>query len=395
MLPNKGVEKSRVVAGRGDGVRTLTLLGASALTVMSGATIAPAMPGLVRSGLSGAESETVVRLVLTMPALAIALFAPFAGYAADRFGRAPLLLGGIGLYALAGTAGIWAPTMWVLLVSRVVLGVAVATIMTCVTALVGDYFIGAKRSHFLGIQAAFMGFGGVVFLLLGGYLAEVSWRAPFYVYLLSVIVLPGVLAFPLRGYVAASADSVAAALPAPPMGPLARVYFGAFMGMALFYVVPVQMPFYVERVLERSSGLTGLIIASNTLFFALMSLQYRRIRGNVSFGVIAALGFGFVGLGLVTVVAMEGLAVAFGGMAVLGTGMGLLMPNFGAWVLELTPEHTRGRAASGLTASVFAGQFMSPLLFAPVHAAWGLKAVFWAGAAVAVVCGGVVSLRRR
>ncbi|MEX2016121.1 MAG: MFS transporter [Candidatus Hydrogenedentales bacterium] len=380
---------------RYNGARTLTLLGASALTIMSGATIAPAMPGLVRSGLPGAESETVVRLVLTMPALAIALCAPFAGVAADRFGRTRLLLAGVCLYAVAGTAGLWAPSIAVLLVSRAFLGAAVATIMTCVTALVGDYFIGAARSHFLGIQSAFMGFGGVLFLLLGGYLAQLSWRAPFYVYLLSLIVLPGVFLFPMRRRDSHAADALPQVQISPPLARLARVYAGAFMGMALFYIVPVQMPFYVERVLHERSGISGVVIAASTLFASLTSLQYRRIQGNAAFGVVAACGFALLSMGLITVTIVENLFAAIGGMAVLGAGMGLLMPNFAAWVLALTPEHTRGRAASGLTASVFAGQFLSPLLFAPVHAAWNLNAVFWTGAAMALGCGALTAMWSR
>jgi MFS family permease len=51
--------------------------------------------------------------------------------------------------------------------------------MTTATTLIADYYEGERRSAVMGQQAAFMGFGGVVFLVLGGVLADLSWRAPF------------------------------------------------------------------------------------------------------------------------------------------------------------------------------------------------------------------------
>ncbi|MER7859715.1 MFS transporter [Amycolatopsis japonica] len=50
-------------------------------------------------------SGLLVRLALTVTSLAIAISAPLSGIVADRVGRRPLLLTGLGLYAVSGTAG--------------------------------------------------------------------------------------------------------------------------------------------------------------------------------------------------------------------------------------------------------------------------------------------------
>jgi MFS family permease len=47
----------------------------------------------------------------------------------------------------------------------------------------------AAHAQFLGLQAAFMGLGGMVFLTLGGYLADLNWRLPFLIYLLAWLIL--------------------------------------------------------------------------------------------------------------------------------------------------------------------------------------------------------------
>ncbi len=72
---------------------------------MAAATIAPALPRMADAYRGVASVELVTKLVLTTPALAIALCAPLAGAIIDRFDRLTLLRGSLVLYGLAGAAG--------------------------------------------------------------------------------------------------------------------------------------------------------------------------------------------------------------------------------------------------------------------------------------------------
>jgi hypothetical protein len=65
----------------------------------------PALPSIPEVFADEPGVETLARLVLTVPALAMALFSPFAGLMADRAGRVPLLVLSLILYAAAGTSG--------------------------------------------------------------------------------------------------------------------------------------------------------------------------------------------------------------------------------------------------------------------------------------------------
>ncbi|WP_247697583.1 MFS transporter [Streptomyces sp. RK75] len=73
------------------------------------------------------------------------------------------------------------------------LGVAVGGIMTAVSSTITDWFEEARQASFLGLQQAFASLGAVNFLPLGGILAGVDWRAPFWLYAVSAAV--AVLAF--------------------------------------------------------------------------------------------------------------------------------------------------------------------------------------------------------
>jgi MFS family permease len=120
----------------------LTLLAASSLTVMSGATVSPSLPGLQESFSQVESVEILVRLVLTMPALFIAIFAPLAGSLVDRVGRKQVLLFSVILYGIAGGSGLVLDSLYAILAGRALLGVAVAGVMTSATALIADYYSG-------------------------------------------------------------------------------------------------------------------------------------------------------------------------------------------------------------------------------------------------------------
>ena len=163
-----------------------TLLFASSLTVMSGATIAPALPAMQAHFADVENVGLLIRLVLTLPALPIVIGAPLAGYLGDRSGRTRLLVGAMVLYAVAGSSGLYLDSLGTILIGRALLGAAVAGVMTSATALVADYYTGADRARFMGWQAAFMNVGGVAFLTGGGALAEIGWRLPFLIYLVAL-----------------------------------------------------------------------------------------------------------------------------------------------------------------------------------------------------------------
>ena len=358
----------------GAGLR-LTLLIAASLTVMAGATIAPGLPGM-RAHFDGvAGAELMVRLVLTVPAIVIALAAPFAGLVIERTGRLRMLTAGVLLYAAAGTTGLWMDSLPALLVGRALLGLSVACVMTTVTTLAGDYFVGAERARFLGQQAAFMGLGGLVFVTGGGFAADLHWRAPFAIYALALLVLPLAVRF-LHEPEAPRPATGAPQEPLPRGVPI--VLLAAFVAMACFYLVPVQLPFLLARDLGlEAPRLAGIAIGMATVVSSLASLGYARLGSRRAFGTVLAFGGAAMAAGFALIAAADGFAPVLGGMCLVGGGMGAVMPTLSTTMLALVPESRRGRMAGMLTSAIFTGQFASPLISQPLGAAFGtLQPVF-------------------
>lgn len=362
----------------------LTILLGSTMTVMAGATISPALPAIERAFSATPNAALLTQLALTMPALIIALSAPIAGVLLDRIGRKPILLAALILYALAGSSGLWLNSLYAILIGRAFLGLAVAGIMSGFSTLIADYFAGAELDRFMGLQAAFTGLGGVVFVLFGGILAEMGWRLPFAIYLLSVLVCGGVLFFivePQRAVAETDEKSVFS------FRPIFPVYVIAFFGMVIFYLVPTQIPFYLDRLGIRGA-LVGGAISTLTLMAAVASLQYQRLRARFAANLLFAITFVLMAIGYLVIGAAQSYVLVVVGLVIAGAGLGLLQPNLATWLVPLISAEQRGRAFGGLTTSLFLGQFLSPILFQPVPTATNSGLPYWVGAGISLLLTG-------
>jgi MFS family permease len=347
------------------------LLATSSLTVMSGATIAPSLPQ-IKAHFAGADHlDLLVSLVLTAPALVIALTAGPAGWLVDRVGRLVVLVFGLVLFAAAGSSGLWVDSLPALVVGRAFLGLAVAFVMTPSTTLIADYFQGPQRQGFMGVQSAFMSLGGVAFLICGGLLADWHWRGPFAVYLVALPVLAGAL-FWLDEKPRDPVQGEAVVRPPTHWQPIVSLYLVGFVGMALFYLVPVRLPFHLTNLTGASPTLVGLAMGVSTVFAGLTSLNYRRLRRVLDYRQTFAASFLLQGMGYMSIGVAGGYAGVLVGLAVMGTGFGMMMPNLNVWLADKAPEWIRGRVFGGLTSAVFLGQFSSPIITMPLVEYGGL-----------------------
>lgn len=380
--------------------RRLLLLLVGSMTVMAGATIAPAMPALQQHYADVPGSAALIQYILTVPGLFIALCAPFAGIVLDRFGRLPLLFASLGLYVLAGGAGLVLDSLESLLISRALLGVAVAGTMTTAITLVGDYFAGEARQKFMGIQNAFMSFGGVVFLSLGGILAQLHWRGPFAIYLLPVLFLPFLvihLVEPPKHDPHAHRASGAPVMAAPWLW-IGALFLFTCVFFADFYLAPVKIPFLLNELGVTNAVLGGFALAALTLMSGAASIMFPKMRALLGQTRLAAAALLLMAIGQTIISQAQSAELVVAGLMVVGLGLGSLMPNITLWLMGMTPPQLRGRIMGGLTTAIFLGQFLSPgfanLLALPL----GTTAGTFAASAVLLLVGsvgfGFASLRR-
>ncbi|MGL5831985.1 MAG: MFS transporter [Waterburya sp.] len=358
----------------------ITLLLVSTLTVMSGATIAPSLPAMGEYFADVPNADYLVRLALTLPALLIALGAPVVGIMIDRLGRKPLLLIALILYGLAGSSGLVLNSLNLILIGRVLLGISVAGIMTTATTLIADYYIGNARAQFLGLQAGFMGLGGVLFLSVGGFLADLNWRFPFAIYLFSLILFGFALVFlpePNRNLNINNTGNANSETPQKLPVKLVFLTYGlGTISQIVFYLIPVQLPFYLKELFAANASQSGLAIALATLMSAIVSLSYRQIKAKLSFIAIYGIAFLNLGIGYLLISLGNIYPIVLLGLAIAGMGLGLIIPNMNLCLTSVTPDAMRGRVLSGVTTSLFLGQFLSPVVSQPLTKIVGLGTTY-------------------
>jgi MFS family permease len=368
----------------------LTLLLASSLTVMSGATVSPALPAMTKHFVTGSVDRdtltTLVKLTITMPALFIVIGSLIAGAIVDRYGRKTLLLSATFVYGLVGSSGLYLNDLTAILIGRACLGLAVAGVMVSATTLIADYYTGSDRAAFMGLQAGSMGLGGVLFLTLGGTLAQQNWHYPFGIYLFAWAIVPAIALFisePDRQH-PTERDAKPIATQALPLAIMAIVYALTVISQLAFYLIPVQLPFFLESLVKAEPTQSGMAIALCTLFSAGASVSYAKLRQKIDFVGFLPIMFGLMGIGYLLIgqssiwaQVLAGLAILQGrGFANAGMGLGILMPNMTVWLSTAVPEAKRGLAVGGLSTAMFLGQFLSPIVSQPFIKTLGLGGVY-------------------
>jgi MFS family permease len=386
--------------------RAIALLMAASLTTMANATIAPALPGLERLFADDPNVALLTRLLVPAPSLSVAICAPLAGLAADLIGRRRLLLFGVVLFVISGCAGLILPNLPTIFASRLVLGIAVALIMTAQTALIGDYFSGDDRNALTGLQISARNLGGLVFILAAGWVATISPRLPFAIYGLAAAFLQ------LMWLVIVDPPRLSPAGGASPAGVveerrpwrllLALLVLLQSVTNMIFFVMPTQLSFFLDAQGYDSAIMTGSALGVLMLAGGGFALLYRRIQRAVGYAGIFALGYGAMALGFLALLLAATPLAIFGAVAAIGAGYALVSPSFVALALNLAPAQKRGLAGGILTASIFIGQFISPLISTPLISAYGYPALFGGTVALlammtaaAALAGGAGRLRRQ
>jgi MFS family permease len=357
-----------------------TLLLVSSLTIMSIITISPALPQMMRAFQDVENAEFLVKLILTIPALLIAIVSPITGRLIDKHGRLRILWISLGLYAISGSAGFFLDNLYHILVSRVFLGIAVGMSMTVVITLIADYFQGQERQKFVGLQIAFMSFGGILFIGLGGILADINWRFPFLIYLFAFAVLPMSIAF-LREPAIIKADaSNTRSIKAPPF--IWLLFFNTMVMWIIFFLIPVQIPFYLKAIGVEKNALIGAAIATSTLFSAVSSFSYSKLRERFNFMTIFSIGYILMAMAFVMISILHSYAWVIVAMMLAGFGMGMMIPNTNMWVMKIAPQQIRGKEIGKLTTFWFLGQFLSPIIIYPLLQVLTLSNVLLVGASL-------------
>ena len=142
----------------------------------------PIMPDLMdRVGASStAEGALLGGIMMSAYAAAMFLFGPIIGSLSDAYGRRPVLIAALETLTIDYVIMAMTQTYWVLLVGRVIAGMAGATYITA-TAYIADIAKPEERGARFGMIGAAFGIGFVLGPAIGGLATGLHITAPFWI----------------------------------------------------------------------------------------------------------------------------------------------------------------------------------------------------------------------
>lgn len=327
--------------------------------------LAPILPKIMDEYKHIPHFEYWVPMILTIPALCVAILSPFAGVLGDYFGRRKLLIVAFGIYAVVGLAPIFLTDLTAILISRVGVGISEALIMVLSTTMIGDYYSGAARDKWLAGQTACASVSALVFFNLGGFLGSHSWRTPFWVYSSALIMMAAVIAFtwePAR-------DSAATAKSAPhnsswegfPWARMLGIIAITIFGSVFFYTVQIQASSGLTALGLSDSSRIGLLTSIVSIGVPLGTFIYSRT-GRTAVGKLLFAEFTLLAIGFMLMSKTGNVAGFLAGCFINQLGAGLLLPTLLVWSMSILDFEVRSRGTGMWQAAFSLGQWLSPIV---------------------------------
>lgn len=363
----------------------IVLLLSGMMTVMGGALISPDLPKIQAYFAAVPSIEVITPFVLTIVALSIILFSPVTAKLISKVSKRNIFLASLILYAIGGTAGFYLNNIWAIIISRVLLGAAVGALTSCTLILASDYFHGNERNEFIGILTATMSIGGVIFISASGYLADISWRLPFLIYLFSLVVLPLAILFIPEPKKIVEVTKAVKSVKKVHLNLIILINLLAFLSMVFLYFMTVQMPFYVQVLAIGTSFLSGIIIGTMNLLQAFAGIllgkhiKIKPVQVVEIFFLLESVGFIIISLATNPIILILGAIFC-------GFGIGMMMASANMWITVVPPDEDRGKYINILNTALYTGQFVSPLFAIPIVNLFGYSAPYGFFAQIGILC---------
>ena len=357
---------------RADTQRLLILGGLSAIGPVSIDMYLPALPELARDL---DASASMAQLTVTACIVGLAVGQVLTGAISDRHGRRGPLLIFTALYAAASVLCAVAPGIELLIVARLLQGLAGSAGIVIARAIVRDVYEGDKAQRFFALLISTTSIAPVVAPLIGAQLLHAtSWRGIFAVIsALAVLLLVGV-------FLAVSETLPVQERHGGGIRHSARI-FGELVGDRQFvgYTLSAGLAFaamfsYIAGspfVLQENFGLSpqafSVVFATNGLGIVAMGQLSGHLAGRVPARTVLRAGLTVSLTGattlLVAVLADAGLWAVLPSLFLVVSSIGLIMPNASMLALAGWPPAVAGSASAllGLVQFVFGGA-ASPLV---------------------------------
>ena len=336
--------------------------------------IMPVMPDLIGEILGqGISSAAVWGSLLSFTYAAMQfLFGPMIGGLSDRFGRRPVLMFSLIVLGIDYMIMAAAQVMWLLILARMMSGIAGATYSTA-TAYLADSSTREKRAANFGLVGAAFGIGFIIGPAIGGLLGELGSRAPFIAAgllalgnaVFAYFALPETLTVEnRREFQLRRANPLRALLRLKAVPAIGLLLVVDFLYVVATHVYPVIWSYFAKLQFGWSSGMVGASLATYGLTTAIvLGLVIRPILRRLGEVRTAYLGLVMCVVALVVVALIENGAMVFVLMPVIALGA-IAGPAMQGMMANEVSDNEQGELQGVLASIAGIAAIISPLISA-------------------------------
>ncbi len=363
--------------------RKITLALIFSVTLASALGLASVTPALPKIAKALSVGEGKIGLVFAIFALPSLILTPILGGLADKFGRKTILIPSLLLFATAGFACTFAPDFNTLLILRFFQGCGASSLGALNVTLIGDLFAEKERPTIMGFNNSVLSIGTGIFPILGGALAGINWN---YTFLLPLLGLPvGLLVIKYLENTKSKSStnfrdysrSVLTGLKNLKVQGILLFNFGSFM--LLFGCFLNYTPFVINSKFTSSSFKIGLIIASMSVFQALISMILGRLVGKFSKKLLIVASFISYSISMIMIPFMPSLIWLLVPTFFFGLAHGINIPVLQSILAGTFGTSNRAAFMSLNRMVAQSGQFLGPLIMGLIFSRFGLNIVFITG----------------
>jgi len=357
-------------------------------TVMLGlGIITPLIPGFARNlGANG----LVLGAIFSVFSISRTLLTPVTGILSDRWGRRTFMLVGLVWYCLVSIAYIGADSIPVLLLVRVLHGMAAALVIPAANAYVGDLAPRQKEGTYTSLFLASFLSGFALGPALGGLFHDrfgMDWCfvtlgvLAFCSFLLTLFLVPT-----LRMTRAAGPQDCEHGLRAVLQSRLSvtLLVFTTISAVGRGSIVSF-LPLLAAEKLGLSASLFGLVITVNLLLAALLQVPFGMLADRLNRKALLLTGTVLSGAMFAALPLVGDFAGLLAVNVVMGVGVALFFPSSQALAVSLSRGKGIGTMLSLLQTATGVGFAAGPLLSGLIYKTWGIDPVFY-------VCAGFLGL---
>ena len=332
------------------------------ITGMSALSMSIFLPSLATMTTYFNTEYAIMQIALSGYLAATAVLQVFIGPISDRYGRRVLVLGSLVVFVLATIGTLFATTVEVFLVFRI-LQAAVATSMALGRAIVRDIVPQDQAASMIGYVTMGMALVPMVGPMIGGALEQAfGWQATFVFLGLAGFATLALVFFDLGETVQGEGTSFRDQLSTYPELFRSPRFWGyvlcAAFGSGAFFALLGGTSFVATEIFGLSPLWSGIALGTPAIGYAIGNFFSGRFSVRVGINKMAIIGtlITISGLGLSAILTLSGVHHPlnfFGFCVFLGLGNGIMLPNVMAGSISVRP-HLAG-TASGLGGAIMIG----------------------------------------